>query len=69
MLSFNFRSLGNLLSFSDRKAVDIPSVEIHKIDTAQEKPARSLKHLLKLNHANYAILTNHLKWYNHMPHV
>jgi hypothetical protein len=28
-----------------------------------------LKHLLKLNHANHAILYNERKFHNHAPHV
>ncbi|KAF9892832.1 hypothetical protein FE257_000421 [Aspergillus nanangensis] len=45
------------------------SVQIHETDTAQEKPARALKHLLKLNHANHAILWNELQFHNHVPHI
>lgn len=49
--------------------IDIPSVEIHDVETATEKRARRLKHLLKLNHANHAILFHDLHFHNHMPHV
>lgn len=50
-------------------AIDIPAVRVHEIDAAKEKPARALKHLLKLNHVNHAILFNHRLFHNHMPHV
>lgn len=50
-------------------AIDIPAVKVHEIDAAPEKPARALKHLLKLNHVNHAILFNHRLFHNHMPHV
>lgn len=70
MISFSFlRSFSNLIHWSDRKLLHLPSVTIHEIDTAQEKPARALKHLLKLNHANHAILWNDRKFHNHVPHV
>ncbi|KAL5360072.1 hypothetical protein BJX96DRAFT_164888 [Aspergillus floccosus] len=70
MISFSFlRSFGNLIPWSDRKLLHLPSVVIHEIDTAQEKPARALKHLLKLNHANHAILWNDRKFHNHVPHI
>lgn len=50
-------------------AIDIPPVKVHEIDSAPEKPARALKHLLKLNHVNHAILFNDRQFHNHMPHV
>lgn len=50
-------------------AIDIPSVKVYEIDTAPEKPARALKHLLKLNHANHSILYNERRFHNHAPHV
>ncbi|KAL4897617.1 hypothetical protein BDV59DRAFT_168100 [Aspergillus ambiguus] len=70
MISFSFlRSFKNLIPWSDRKLLDLPSVKIYEIDTAHEKPARALKHLLKLNHANHAILWNERKFHNHVPHI
>jgi hypothetical protein len=50
-------------------SVDLPSVEIHDIETAAEKRPRTLKHLLKANHANYAIIYHNLTFHNHTPHV
>lgn len=50
-------------------SVDLPSVEIHDIETSAEKRPRTLKHLLKANHANYSILYHDLRFHNHTPHV
>jgi hypothetical protein len=64
-------SLPSLKIFSSGKghSIDLAPVQVHEIETAQEKPARALKHLLKLNHANHAILWNNRKFHNHAPHV
>lgn len=70
MLSISLPSLKSFKLFSrEKQAVDIPAVKVHEIESAQEKSARSLKHLLKLNHANYAILYNDRRFHNHAPHV
>lgn len=70
MLQFSLPSLNPLKLFSSEKqTIDLSPVKVHNIDYVQEKPARALKHLLKLNHANYAILYNHRKFHNHAPHV
>lgn len=68
MLSFSF-TFPKLLAGTRGRAIDIHSVKIHEIETAQEKPARALKHLLRLNHANNAILFNERRFHNHTPHV
>lgn len=57
------------LSPKHHLGIDIPAVKVHEIDSLPEKPARALKHLLKLNHVNHAILFNHREFHNHMPHV
>ncbi|EXJ92936.1 hypothetical protein A1O3_01492 [Capronia epimyces CBS 606.96] len=49
--------------------IDIPSVEVHDVEVSSEKRGRRLKHLLKLNHATFAILYNHLRFHNHTPHI
>jgi hypothetical protein len=49
--------------------VDLPSVQVHDIETAAEKRPRTLKHLLKANHANYSIIYHDLRFHNHAPHV
>ncbi|KAG4284963.1 cell cycle checkpoint protein [Fusarium proliferatum] len=53
----------------NRKAINIPSVEIHHIETDPNKRARCLKHLLKANHANYSIVYNNLQYDNHNAHI
>lgn len=70
MFQLPIPSLKSFKLFSWEKQVfDIPSVKIHDLENSQEKSARALKHLLKLNHANYAILYNGRKFHNHAPHV
>lgn len=50
-------------------AIDIHSVDVNDVETKHEKPARTLKHLLKLNHVNHSIVYHDLEFHNHMPHV
>lgn len=50
-------------------AIDIKSVTIYDVETQQEKRARTLKHLVKLNHASHSIVYHNLQFHNHMPHV
>ncbi|KAJ5594490.1 uncharacterized protein N7459_000698 [Penicillium hispanicum] len=69
MLSISLPSLRSLKFSWEKRVIDIPPVKVHEIEAAQEKPARWLKHLLKLNHANYAILYNDRKFHNHAPHL
>ena len=70
MFQVSWPSLKSLNPFSGEKRVfEIAPVKSFEIENAQEKPARALKHLLKLNHANYAILYNERKFHNHAPHV
>ncbi|KAJ5902728.1 hypothetical protein N7495_003256 [Penicillium taxi] len=59
----------SLFSTEEKKPIDIPSVKIHDLESVEEKPAKRLKYLLKLNHANYAILYNDRKFHNHAPHL
>ncbi|KAJ4987389.1 hypothetical protein SVAN01_07127 [Stagonosporopsis vannaccii] len=51
------------------QAIDIPSVEVHDIETAAEKRSRTLKHLIKANHANHSIIYHGLRFHNHTPHI
>lgn len=69
MFTISLPSFGKLFSWRDRTVFDLSPVKVHETDTAQEKPARALKHLLKLNHANHAILWNERRFHNHAPHV
>lgn len=50
-------------------SIDIPSVRVYDVETSTEKRDRRLKHLLKLNHANFSILWNHRRFHNHTPHI
>ncbi|KAF2238089.1 hypothetical protein EV356DRAFT_508717 [Viridothelium virens] len=51
------------------RGINIPSVEIHSVETAADKRARSLKHLLKANHTNHSIIYHNLRFHNHAPHI
>ena len=51
------------------QAIEIPSVQVYDIETAAEKRSRTLKHLIKANHANYSIIYHDLRFHNHTPHV
>lgn len=54
---------------STANAIDISPVKVHDVETSTDKRDRRLKHLLKLNHANFSILWNHLRFHNHTPHL
>lgn len=54
---------------SDKPFISLPSVQIHDVETAAEKRPRTLKHLLKANHVNHAIIYHNLRFHNHTPHV
>ncbi|KAJ4372335.1 hypothetical protein N0V83_004109 [Neocucurbitaria cava] len=49
--------------------VTLPSVEVHDIETAAGKRPRTLKHLIKANHANYSVIYHNLRFHNHTPHI
>jgi hypothetical protein len=51
------------------QSIDLPSVEIHDVETAAEKRPRTLKHLLRANHVNHSIIYHDLTFHNHMPHL
>lgn len=51
------------------QSISIHPVEIHEIESMPEKRPRTLKHLLKANHSNFAIFSNELQYHNHMPHI
>ncbi|KAF2636734.1 hypothetical protein P280DRAFT_493000 [Massarina eburnea CBS 473.64] len=53
----------------DYPSIDIPSVEIHDVETAADKRPRTLKHLIKANHANHSIIYHDLRFHNHAPHI
>lgn len=60
--------LGSLAG-SRPKSIDLQSVEIHHVETSPDRRARCLKHLLKANHVNHAVIYNNLQWDNHCPHL
>lgn len=71
---FSSFSLGSLpkLPFSwnsSAKAINITKVQVHDVETSTDKRDRRLKHLLKLNHANFSILYNQRRFHNHTPHI
>jgi hypothetical protein len=49
--------------------IKITPVQVHDSETASDKRGRRLKHLLKLNHVNFAILYHRWQFHNHTPHV
>lgn len=51
------------------QTIDLPSIEIHDVETAPEKRPRTLKHLLKANHINHSIIYHNLQFHNHMAHL
>ncbi len=51
------------------KAVKLDPVEVHNVETDPEKRPRTLKHLLRANHANHSIIYHNLQFDNHMPHI
>lgn len=53
----------------EAQAIKIPSVEVHDVETAAGKRARTLKHLIKGNHANHSVVYHNLQFDNHMPHI
>jgi hypothetical protein len=62
-------SLPRFLRQDHSRAIDIEAVEVNDVEILHDKRSRTLKHLLKLNHANHSIVYHHLQFHNHMPHV
>ena len=50
-------------------AIGVPAVEVHNVETAPEKRPRTLKHLLRANHVNHAVVYHDLQWDNHLAHA
>lgn len=70
MLTIRWPSLRpfGLFSSSTPQAIDLSPVEVHDIETAHEKPARALKHLVKLNHVENSLF-DHRNFPNQIVHV
>ena len=56
-------------SASSASNINLPSVTVHDTERGTKKSDRRLRHLLKLNHINHAILFNNLQFHNHTPHI
>ncbi|KAL1859832.1 hypothetical protein VTK73DRAFT_7433 [Phialemonium thermophilum] len=52
-----------------KPAINVAPVEVHDVETAPERRPRTLKHLLRANHVNHAILYHNLEFDNHMAHI
>lgn len=53
----------------NKRSIHIAPVEVHNVENAPEKLPRTLKHLLRANHVNHAIVYHNLQFDNHMPHI
>ncbi|KAF2435732.1 hypothetical protein EJ08DRAFT_674954 [Tothia fuscella] len=51
------------------RPIDIPAVQTHDIEVTADRRSRTLKHLIKANHANFSIIYHDLKYHTHMPHI
>lgn len=51
------------------QAIPLEPVQVHNIEANPEKRPRTLKHLLRANHVNHAILYHSLRFHNHLPHI
>ena len=54
---------------NDGPTIELRPVQVHNVETAPERRPRTLKHLLRANHANYSIIYHNLLFHNHMPHI
>ncbi|KAI1081761.1 hypothetical protein F5B20DRAFT_535290 [Whalleya microplaca] len=61
--------VNRLVTTDSTPSIDIPPVEVHNVETAPEKRPRTLKHLLRANHANHSIIYHDLRFDNHLPHI
>ncbi len=68
MLPFRF-SIPKFLFGGETRSIDLPSVQIQHLETGTDRRTRTLKHLIKANHANFSVLYHNLQFNNHMPHV
>lgn len=55
----NFLALGSLLGiWRDRPAIDLPPVETQDLETSTDKRLRKLRHCVRANHANHAVISS-----------
>jgi hypothetical protein len=51
------------------RVIELPLVEVHDVETIPNKRAKALKHLIRVNHTNNALIDHGLEFHNHMIHV
>ncbi|CRG88277.1 hypothetical protein PISL3812_05306 [Talaromyces islandicus] len=66
--------ISQLFSSRSSSSIRVPIGKVYDVEDAVEKPARSLKHLLKLNHAEHALHSNtsrsdFIVSYNNVDHL
>ena len=61
--------VNRLLPGTGSPAIEVPAVTVHNVETAPEKRPRTLKHLLRANHVNHAVVYHDLQWDNHLAHA
>ena len=61
--------VNRLLPGTGSPAIEVPAVTVHNVETAPEKRPRTLKHLLRANHVNHAVVYHDLRYDNHMAHI
>ena len=61
--------VNRLLPGTGGPAIEVPAVTVHNVETAPEKRPRTLKHLLRANHVNHAVVYHDLRYDNHMAHI
>ncbi|KUI62759.1 Oxidoreductase AflY [Cytospora mali] len=66
MLSYIY---GRLVGSDTHQSISLEPVQVHKIESAPEKRPRTLKHLLRANHTNHAVVYHSLQFHNHLPHI
>jgi hypothetical protein len=65
VFAYLYRNLPNFQA----SPISLPNVSIHNIETSSDRRARTLKHLIKANHANFSIIFHDLRFHNHTPHI
>ncbi|KAL8880929.1 MAG: hypothetical protein Q9192_007915, partial [Flavoplaca navasiana] len=61
--------LPRIFSSGNITAINVQPVEVHDVEIKHDKRARTLKHLLSLNHVNNAIIYHDLEFHNHTAHI
>ena len=66
--------LSKIFALRSSKSIRVPAIETYEIENPVEKTARTLFHLVKLNHINYSVrirgaIPGSGSSYNIVPHV